>query len=183
MNSVRILSVAVAGVWVAGCTQVHQLGQVDSGADDATASSMLPEDSGDSDDGSSTSSETTGGSEGTNDETESGETESDETGGPIPDACDIVDLGGNEGITLEIVLMNQWDAGACHEFYVTNETPDDLIWTRELRFGGTLDNYWNAKGEELTPTDWRFEGQASAGNIVVLSGQTVLFGSCMACTP
>jgi cellulase/cellobiase CelA1 len=101
----------------------------------------------------------------------------------LAEPCGIVDLGGNQGLTLEIVLMNQWDAGACHELHVTNETLDDVIWSRDLRFGGMLDNYWNAEGEQLNPTDWRFGGTALAANIVVLSGTSIVFGSCMNCVP
>ncbi|KIG13980.1 hypothetical protein DB30_07396 [Enhygromyxa salina] len=156
---------------------------------------MTTEDSGDFTDTSSTSSDSgtdsssdtsddtgdSGDSEDTSDET--GGDETGDTGGPIPDACEVVDLGGNEGVTTEIVLMSQWDTGACHEIYVTNQTRDDVIWTRDLRFGGTVDNYWNAEGEQLNSTDWRFGGQPSADNIVVLSGKTVVFGSCMVCAP
>jgi cellulase/cellobiase CelA1 len=94
-----------------------------------------------------------------------------------------VDLGGTAGITLDIVLMSQWDVGACHEFHLTNDTTDDLIWTRDLRFGGTLDNFWNAEGEQLSKNDWRFGGKPSADNIVVLGGQTIIFGGCMQCMP
>lgn len=179
MSSVRIMVVMIAGVWAAGCTQVHQLGQIEGGVEDASASTTAEDSSSSSDASTETSSDTS--EDGTSDET-SGE-EGSETDGPIPDACDVVDLGGTEGVTLVIVLMSQWDAGACHEFHVTNETPDDVIWTRDLRFGGTLDNFWNAEGEELSPTDWRFGGQASADNIVVLSGETVIFGGCMVCSP
>ena len=174
VDAVRILIVVVAGPWVLGCTQVHDLGQLGSSADGAT--SILTEESGET---TSSDSEPDTGSE----ETETGTEDSGETDGPIPDPCDIVDLGGNEGVSIEITLMTQWDAGACHDFRVTNDTPDDVIWTRDLRFGGTLDNYWNAEGEALSSTDWRFGGQASAGNVVVFSGATITFGSCMICTP
>lgn len=178
-GSLRNLFVAVAGFGAAGCTQVHQLGQVEDSADDATSTfsseesiSSSSEDSEDSDDTSGTSSDI-----GTDSDSETGGP------GPIPSACEVVDLGGNEGVIVDIVLMTQWDAGACHELHVKNESPDDVIWTRDLRFGGTLDNFWNAEGEQLNPTDWRFGGQASADNVVVLSGNTVIFGSCMACMP
>jgi cellulase/cellobiase CelA1 len=183
---VRSLFVAVAGAWAVGCTQVHQLGQVEGSADSgegATGSISSEASDGDLDSSSDidTSSDTS--DVDTETETETDDPEGGETGGPIPDACDIADLGGNEGVTIDIVLMTQWDAGACHEFHVTNETLDDVIWTRDLRFGGTLDNYWNAEGEPLNQTDWRFGGQASADNVVVLSGKTIIFGSCMLCTP
>ncbi|MFV8752894.1 hypothetical protein ACNOYE_20300 [Nannocystaceae bacterium ST9] len=199
MSSVRSMFV-ISGVLAAGCTQVHELGQIDEGGDDAAASTFAGDssssDSSSSDSsGDASSSDSSGDAssfdssgdasddETTSDETTEGETTDGETDGPIPDACDVVDLGGNDGLTLAIVPMSQWDAGACHEFHVTNETPDDVIWTRDLRFGGTLDNFWNAEGEELSPTDWRFGGQASAGNIVVLSNATIIFGGCMLCSP
>lgn len=200
MRSVRILAVMIAGIAPASCTQVHELGQINDGAEDAsTASTFFTETSSDSDattqmadtsEGStsptSTDETTDEGTtdEGTTDTTEdASETEGSETGEPFPEACQVMDLAGNEGVTLEVILMTQWDAGACHEFHITNESPDDVIWTRDLRFGGTLDNFWNAEGEALTPTDWRFGGQASADNILVLSGETIIFGGCMQCTP
>lgn len=196
MVSGRILLVVITAGWSVGCTQVHQLGQVDDGADDAVTSMSSDDSSGSGTDTTGSDSETGSGSS-SDSSSESGEGETSvattdeggsedttaETGGEIPEPCDVVDLGGDEGLTIDIVLMTQWDAGACHEFHVTNETRDDVIWSRELRFGGAVDNYWNAEGEELNSTDWRFEGQASAGNVVVLSGSTVSFGSCMACVP
>ena len=200
----------IVGLYASGCTQVHQLGQVDStqtanSADSAT-SSMPSEDTqasgtgdtqaSDSNDTESTdtSDEDTSPSTDTSDETsqtgesdesgESGESgETGETGGPSPEPCEIADLGGNRGLSVEIVFMSEWNDGACHEVHVTNETPDDVIWYRELRFGGTLDNAWNTDIEQLSPTDWRFEGQATADNVALLSGDDLLFGVCMVCMP
>jgi cellulase/cellobiase CelA1 len=183
----------ISCVFALGCTQVHQLGQVIGGAEDAddtsgvdgATSSMAGEDSSSSTStGDTESSSTASDTSETGDTGDSGDTtDTGETGGPIPAPCELADLGGTEGLSLEIMLMTEWNDGACHEVYVTNDTPDDVIWYRDLRFGGTLDNAWNANSEELSPTDWRFEGQATADNIVVLSGETILFGTCMLCTP
>ena len=194
MNSVRILFVAVAaaGSLATACTQVHQLGQIEGGAGDASRGNSSSEDSGDSSDSSSTpsdsevdtSSETSGGGEDTSDESDG--QESDDTGGPIPEACEIVDLGGNEGLILDIVPQEPpWPTGVCTDIYVTNETPDPVIWFRDLRFGGQLQLEpppWNTQSEELSPTDYRFRGVPS-NNIVVLPDETVSFGCCMTCTP
>lgn len=186
MGTGRNLFVAVVGSWAAGCTQVHQLGQVDGGSDAASSSASAgsSDDSSESDDASSTSalssmdssSETSG--EGTSEETDGDET------GPIPDPCDIVDLGGNEGVTIDIVLMGvPWETGGCYHFYLTNGSPDDVIWARDLRFGGTLDSWWTSEVEQLNATDWRFSGTDDAGNIVVLADETIVFGSCLTCLP
>ena len=182
MVTVRVL-VATAGVCAAGCTQVHQLGQIDSRAEGATTTFE-----GSSDDSSETvgtSADSLSSTETDTDESSGDETSETGETGETPEPCAVVDLGGEEGITLEIEPMSQWDKGACHLFHLTNETPEDVIWTRDLRFGGTLEaNYWNAEVEQLGPTDWRFRGSVSAGNIVILSGETLTpFGACMLCTP
>ncbi|PRP98591.1 hypothetical protein ENSA7_65340 [Enhygromyxa salina] len=189
----RIRFVAVVGCWAAGCTQVHQLGQLEDSADDAT-SSLPSEDLDESDDSVSTSSggsmdssfETSGDGDGDGDGggDGDGDGDGDDTDGPIPDPCDIVDLGGDEGITIDIVIMGMpWETGGCYHFYLTNETRDDVIWARDLRFGGTLDSWWTSEVEQLNASDWRFSGTDEAGNIVVVAGETIVFGSCLTCMP
>lgn len=183
--------------------QVHQLGQVDAG--DEGAQDAATEAWGDESDSESTETETDSGSTETTDsestdstETESTETDtgtettesmdtetdgSEDTGGPVPEPCEIVDLGGTEGITVEFAPMNDWADGACRYVYLTNESTENLVWTRDLRFGGEMNNCWNTEFEELSPTDWSFAGTAAASNVVVLEGQTIQFGCCMACMP
>jgi cellulase/cellobiase CelA1 len=179
----HILFVAVVGAWAAGCTQVHQLGQVDGGPD-ATSSPESSEGSGESDDASSTSLDSSmDSSSETSGESTSEETDGEESG-PIPDPCDIVDLGGNEGVTIDIVLMGMpWETGGCYHFYLTNGSTEDVIWARDLRFGGTLDSWWTSEAEQLNATDWRFSGTDEADNIVVLADETIVFGSCLTCLP
>ena len=170
-----------------GCTQVHMLGPFDEGADDAT-SSLSTETTGGTNTSTETETDTGDELESTEDESSTdttGETETTgETGDdPVPEACEAVDLGGTDGLMVDIMLMTQWDMGACYLVKVTNESGDDLIWTRDLRLGGLLDNYWNAEAEELTTTDWRFGGKENAQNILVMADETVEFGICMECEP
>ncbi|WP_217909860.1 hypothetical protein [Pseudenhygromyxa sp. WMMC2535] len=202
-TSVRT-SLVAACICGPACIQVHQLGQIDEGetdevgaldesAQDATGGEDWPEtgdtESGDSEtSGTETSDTESGDSEADDGDsetsgTETDDTETSDTDGPTPASCGVIDLGGDPGVEVELSLMTQWEDGSCWEVSLTNVSPDNLIWTRDLRFGGELETYWNAEGEALNVTDWRFGGTASASNILILSGETVGFGCCMTCMP
>jgi hypothetical protein len=176
--------IAAAALCAAGCTQVHQLGVLDEsgGQSESADSATTSTDSGAGEsDGSADSTSDTEAGEGGSTDTDTGS--SDSGNGPSPLPCEIADLGGDPGLSIEITLMHEWVDGPCYEVFITNESDEDVIWTRDLRFGGVLDNTWNADVEQLNSTDWRFDGQPTADNVVVLMGETILFGACLTCAP
>jgi hypothetical protein len=84
--------------------------------------------------------------------------------------------GTASAYTLELTIDNDWGAGYCHTYELTNTSQAPLTWSVSLDLGGTLNQNWESdvKGSTGTVT---FTG--ASYNAVLQAGASTEFGFCV----